>query len=69
MKVFESLRGNLSIEEVSIKLGVNRSTIYRIEKGETVPSLDIVLRYYKYFKPPAISFIEGLRTDYACSTV
>lgn len=43
-------RSRLTLEEVSILTGLDKSTISKHESGDRVPSKDAVRRYCKVFK-------------------
>jgi putative transcriptional regulator len=49
VKVFRAMH-NMSQEDLAFKLGVSRQTVLNIEKGKTVPSVDIALKIAKFFE-------------------
>jgi len=63
MYTLKTLRGNLSIDELAKVLGLTRDAIYKIERGERIPNLDTILKYYKYFNPPARTFLANIMAD------
>lgn len=45
------VNANLGVDELASKVGINRSHVYRLEKGEAEPSLTIVKDWVLATKP------------------
>ena len=53
------VNANLTIDQASEKIGVNRSTLINYEKGKTVPDWDVVEKISKVYMFPAQFIIFG----------
>lgn len=59
-KIFVELRekSGFSQNQLSIKLGIPRSTICRLEKGERKPSVNVLIKYSEFFGVPMEELAE-----------